>query len=201
LKTDELIRVLSTGIEEIKPAHNRRRSAVAAALGFAAALALSAGLLKLNPTLPRFAAFPMFWVREAFCLTLACAGTLIVSRLGRPGRILGLSPAFIAFPIAIMWILGTLALLDAEPLARLPLLLGHTARACPLLIALLALPPFAAFLWNLRRMAPTRPELAGAAYTLHCPEVAAPFIAVWYVLGMLIPTIAGAWCGPRLLRW
>jgi hypothetical protein len=62
-------------------------------------------------------------------------------------------------------------------------------------------------------MAPTRLRLAGAAgglaagaagalvYTLHCPELAAPFLASWYVLGMLIPTAAGALLGPRLLRW
>jgi len=29
----------------------------------------------------------------------------------------------------------------------------------------------------------------------------APFVAVWYVLGMLVPGMAGAIAGPRLLRW
>jgi hypothetical protein len=43
---------------------------------------------------------------------------------------------------------------------------------------------------------------AGAAvYALHCPELQAPFLAVWYVLGMAIPVAAGALLGPRLLRW
>ena len=44
---------------------------------------------------------------------------------------------------------------------------------------------------------------AGAAlvYCLHCPESTAPFIGLWYTLGMLIPAIAGALLGPRLLRW
>ena len=36
---------------------------------------------------------------------------------------------------------------------------------------------------------------------LHCPEPAAPFLAIWYLLGMLVPTAIGAWLGPRLLRW
>lgn len=31
--------------------------------------------------------------------------------------------------------------------------------------------------------------------------LATPFIATWYLLGMLIPTAIGAWLGPRLLRW
>ncbi|HWT72548.1 MAG TPA: NrsF family protein, partial [Oxalicibacterium sp.] len=38
-------------------------------------------------------------------------------------------------------------------------------------------------------------------YCLHCPELAAPFVGFWYVLGMLIPTAAGALLGPRVLRW
>ncbi len=58
-----------------------------------------------------------------------------------------------------------------------------------------------------------RPALAGACaglvaaalgtviYTLHCPEMQAPFLAVWYLLGILAPAAAGALVGPRLLRW
>jgi hypothetical protein len=38
-------------------------------------------------------------------------------------------------------------------------------------------------------------------YTLHCPEMTAPFLGIWYVLGMLIPTAVGAELGPSLLRW
>ena len=43
---------------------------------------------------------------------------------------------------------------------------------------------------------------AGASiYTLHCPEMDAPFIAVWYLSGILIPAIVGLVLGSRLLRW
>jgi hypothetical protein len=38
-------------------------------------------------------------------------------------------------------------------------------------------------------------------YSLHCPELAAPFIGIWYLSGILIPTMLGAWLGPWLLRW
>jgi hypothetical protein len=27
--------------------------------------------------------------------------------------------------------------------------------------------------------------------------MAAPFLAVWYLAGMALPTLAGAWLGPR----
>jgi hypothetical protein len=65
----------------------------------------------------------------------------------------------------------------------------------------------------LRGLAPTRPALAGAAagalaggvggavYALHCMELAAPFLAVWYVAGIVLPVVLGALLGPRLLRW
>jgi hypothetical protein len=65
----------------------------------------------------------------------------------------------------------------------------------------------------MRSAAPTRPAVAGAAagllagglgatvYTLHCPELAAPFIGVWYVLGMAIPAAIGAVAGWFLPRW
>ena len=77
----------------------------------------------------------------------------------------------------------------------------------------LSLPLFASTLWALKGLAPTRLALAGASagllsgalgalvYSLHCPESAAPFLAVWYVLGIAIPTLAGALLGPRVLRW
>ena len=72
---------------------------------------------------------------------------------------------------------------------------------------------YRANLWALRGAAPTRLAWAGAgagllagalgalAYALHCPEMAAPFLAVWYLAGMALPTLAGAWLGPRVLRW
>jgi hypothetical protein len=65
----------------------------------------------------------------------------------------------------------------------------------------------------LRSLAPTRLRLAGTAaglaagavgasvYQLHCPELAAPFLGTWYVLGILAPAALGALIGPRLLRW
>jgi len=80
-------------------------------------------------------------------------------------------------------------------------------------IALLSIPTFACVFWAIRGLAPTRLRLAGAAggllagsiatlvYSLHCPEMSVAFWAVWYVLGMLIPTAVGAVLGPRLLRW
>jgi hypothetical protein len=118
-------------------------------------------------------------------------------------------------PIAViaMSVLAVVTLVAASPQNRARLILGHTAGVCPFLIALVAAPLLIALLWVMRSLAPTRLRWAGAAsgfaagslgalvYTLHCPELAAPFLAIWYLLGMLIPAAIGAWLGPRLLRW
>jgi len=65
----------------------------------------------------------------------------------------------------------------------------------------------------MRGQAPTQLPLAGTAagllagtvgalvYCLHCPELQAPFVGTWYLVGMLIPGLFGALLGPRLLRW
>jgi hypothetical protein len=112
-----------------------------------------------------------------------------------------------------MWLLAAIVLALAPPAQRMALVLGQTALACPFLIALVSLPGFVAMFWLMRAWAPTRLRTAGAAagfsagalgalaYSLHCPEFAAPFLGVWYVLGMLIPAALGALAGPRWLRW
>ena len=38
---------------------------------------------------------------------------------------------------------------------------------------------------------------AACAYALACPEMQAPYVAVWYALGMALPAVAGAALG----RW
>ena len=155
----------------------------------------------------------MFWIREAFCAALALLGFAAVTRLARPGTRLGFVTAGIGTVVMVMWIFAATVLLTAPAQNRSHLLLGTTAGVCPFLIALVAAPLFFSFLWVLRELAPTRLRLAGAAagfaagslgalvYSLHCPELAAPFLGTWYLIGMLIPTALGAWFGPRLVRW
>ena len=83
--------------------------------------------------------------------------------------------------------------------------LPHQWFACPFYIALWSVPGFGATLWAMKGLAPTRLALAGgvgaAAYALYCNEMGAPFLAIWYPAGMLIPASIGALIGPYLLRW
>jgi len=190
-----------------------RRSVIGITAGALAALILVGGVLHMNRGLPREVSESAFWVRELYCASLGVLAVLCVARLGRPGTRLGLLPTGIAVVVLIMWILAAISLFSAASQSRVHLLLGTTFAVCPFLIAFISAPLFLAFLWILKDLAPTRLRWAGAAsgfasgsigalvYTLHCPELATPFIATWYLLGMLIPTAIGAWLGPRLLRW
>jgi hypothetical protein len=213
VKTEDLVSLLAAGVEPIDTRRTARRHWLVLAGGLLAAIAMTAGILRLNPALSHEVFEPMFWVRESYCVILGSLGLAAVTRLGRPGIRLGLVPAGIGAVVIITWILAVTVLLAAPPAKRGHLLLGDTAAVCPFLIALVAAPLFVAFTWVLRDLAPTRLRLAGAAggfaagsfgalaYSLHCPELTAPFIGVWYLLGMLIPTAIGALLGPRLMAW
>jgi hypothetical protein len=213
VKTDDLVSMLSTGAEPVDPKRVAWRYLLALGGGSLAALALMATTLKLNPALPQELSEPMFWVRETFCASLGVIGIVGITRLARPGRPLGLIPVGIALPVIAMWALAAVILLIAASPSRAELIFGRTSRVCPFLIAMIGAPPFFALVWALRGLAPTRLRLTGGtagfaagsigalAYSLHCPELAAPFIGIWYLLGITICATLGVWAGPRLLRW
>ncbi|MDM0067792.1 DUF1109 domain-containing protein [Variovorax sp. J31P207] len=213
MRTDQLVALLAADAAPV------RRRAVSRRLGVALAIALpvsSAWMLMaygVRRDLIEAMFWPMFWVRLLFGAGIALAGFVVVQRLARPGvRVRG-AWLGLAAPVLLIWLLALVALLSASVEERAALVMGHTWRSCAIDIAVVSLPMFAALLWALKGLAPTRPALAGAAagalaggagamvYALHCPELAAPYIAVWYVAGIALPVVAGALIGPRLLRW
>jgi len=213
MKTDDLIALLAQAPQAVP-----RRSA-ARRLGLAMALALPLAVLVmlldygLRAGLADSLRLAMAWLKILLPACVGVAAFVAVERLGRPG--VGATGAWIAMalPVLALWVLGLWVWLEAPPEARPALLWGSTWRTCALSIAAIGFPLFAGAFVVLRSLAPTRPALAGAAagalaggggaavYALHCPELAAPFLAVWYVLGMALPVAAGALLGPRLLRW
>jgi len=213
MKTDHLIHLLATDTVPVPRHAAATRLALALLVSVPASGLLMLSALGLNPALGQYASLPMFWVKFGMPLLMALAALRLVARLGKPGT--GTRPAWLAWaaPIGAMWALGLAAVWQA-PAAQWPeLVLSRTWRVCAENIAMLSVPAFLAAIWVLRGMAPVRPAWAGAGagalagavgatvYALHCPELAAPFIAIWYVLGMSLPVVAGAALGPRLLRW
>lgn len=214
MKTEELVDLLAGGGGAVEPVAATRRLAGAISLGLLGAAALMMMFLGVRDDLAHGATGDvMFWVKVAFAAAGALVAVIAVSRLSRPGARLASLPAVLAAPLVAVWVLAAFALINATPGTRAALVLGDSWLACPLGITLLSAPLFVAVLWAMKGLAPTRLALAGAAaglvsgtlgalvYALHCPEVAAPFIGTWYVVGMMIPTGVGALIGPRILRW
>ena len=213
MRTDDLIAMLSAGVEPVEANAVARRYTAALGWGAFGATLLMAILLGVRPDLHLAVRLPMFWVKVAYPLAIAAAGLLVVARLSRPGMPLRRAPVAMAVPVVVISLLAMLALGGAAPGERSELLYGNTLRYCLETIPLLSLPVLAAVAWAMKGLAPTRLALAGGAaglfagavgalvYSLHCPELAAPFIATWYTAGMLIPAAAGALLGPLVLRW
>lgn len=213
MKTDDLVALLARNAAPV-PAHPvGRRFAWGLAWGtLGAALLMLAGL-GLRADLAEAAHLPMFWVKFAVPGALALAALRAAERLARPGARLGHVGVAIALPLLLLWALGAGVLAQAAPEQRVALLLGETWKVCAVLIGLVSLPVFVAAFWVMKGLAPTRLTLAGAAagllagaigalvYAFHCPEMQAPFLATWYVLGMALPTGVGAALGHWLLRW
>ena len=213
MKTDDLVTMLATGAEPVEVDAMARRYAMAIGWGALGAMLLMAIMLGVRQDLGRAALEPMFWVKLGYVTCLAAAGLFALSRLSLPGLSLaGVAPT-LATPLFLIGLLAVIALSAANPLERPALLFGRTWKTCPIMIATLSVPLFVAVTWALRGLAPTRLSLAGGAagfasgaigaivYSLHCQEMGAPFLAIWYLLGVLIPTAIGALLGPRLLRW
>ena len=213
MKTDELITMLASGADAVDPLALRRRYALALGWSLAGTTVLMLTLLGARPDIAEAAHLMMFWMKLAFPAALLFGAMFATVRLSRPGARLGLVPLVIAAPVFAVWLFSAIVPLNAAPEDQHQLIFGNTWASCPLTIAALSVPMFGALIWTMKAFAPTRLAVAGAAagllagaggalvYALHCPEMAAPFLGIWYVLGMLIPAAIGAAIGSWALRW
>jgi hypothetical protein len=213
MKTDDLIAMLATGVAPVDAHAARKRFQTALVWGVVGALALMLSGYGLRHDLAQAAGLPMFWVKLAFPLAIAIPAVLLTLRLSRPGMPIGKLWTALPVPWLVIAALAIATLVPASPDERWPLVMGKTWMSCAFNIAWVSAPVLAGMLWALKGMAPTRPALAGACaglasaatgavvYALHCPEMQAPFLAVWYMLGMLVPTAVGAVVGAKWLRW
>ncbi|WP_414440098.1 DUF1109 domain-containing protein [Burkholderia sp. 22PA0106] len=213
MKTDDLISMLATGAPRVDRHAATKRFAVAIAAGVAGAFVLMLAVLGLRHDLAEIARTPLFWAKVALPLALAAGALATVAKLARPGARAARPGLLIAWPVLAVWLCAAVMLAGTPSGERLALVLGATWRVCPFAIAMLSAPGFVAIMAALRGLAPTRLALTGAVggllagalatlvYCLHCPEMGVPFWGVWYLLGMLVPTLVGAVIGPKVLRW
>lgn len=213
MKTDDLIAALALDTAPAPKGGVWIRWAVA----LTAAVAISLAAMKLGwgmrPDMHQAMRTSPFWMKTGYTLVLGLAGLLIVERAGRPGVRLGWGVGLAAAGLAVIGALAVRELMTLPMTAWRADMMGDSAHVCPWRILALSAPVFVIAMLVLRRMAPTRPAVAGAAagllagglgatvYGMHCTETAAAFTAVWYTLGMAMWPIIGALIGRRALRW
>jgi len=212
MRTDDLIAQLSSGLEPVKRGAVGRLLLGAAVLGILGSVALMLSLIGLRHDFARAIVSFGMWTKLVYTFVIAGLGFWLVERMGRPGAEMTRPLQLLAIPLLAILLLSVLQM--NAPSADMPrLVLGHSSRVCAFLVTMTALPTLAATFWALRKLAPTQLTVAGAGaglfagavgafvYSFHCTEGAAPFIAIWYTLGIAVVTALGAALGPRLLRW
>lgn len=213
MKTDDFVAMLANGVTAVPQHAAGRRIRLALLVAVPVSLAILFAGYGLRDDLRLVISLPMFWAKLLFPLCIAVSAFVTVLRLARPGVEIRRAWMGMVVPVLLVWAMATVAWFGMPMEERMPSLLGQSWRTCALSIVLIALPVFVATLLALRDLAPTRQTLAGAAagalaggvgaaiYALHCVELTVPFLAAWYVIGMMVPVLAGALLGRWLLHW
>lgn len=211
MKTEDLITTLSADTE--RPAGPDLLLPLALLAGALAEAALMLGLLGPRADLAAVLDDAALYLKPGLMAALTAAGLGLVLRMSRPGAGTGNWLAGIAaVAVALAALMGGEVL--RLPGSALPGALHHRmAMGCLATIVVLSVPIAAICFAVLRRGAPTRPGLCGAAagmtsaaaaatvFTLRCTGDSPLFYGTWYTVAILGVTAAGWVAGRRLLRW
>jgi len=213
MKTDDLIALMAVDAQKpVSPFPITRRLGPAALIGAVIALLALLAWLGLRD-MGEAVASTSYWMKTLYTAALAVTGFLIAERLARPGAKATRGLVALLAVFASMLCIAVVQLAATPPENMGEAFLGSTWDRCPWRIAALAIPGIALGLLGMRRLAPTRPALAGAGvglfaggiaatvYGLHCAETSATFTLIWYTGGVALSTVIGAIAGWRLLRW
>jgi hypothetical protein len=213
MRTDDLIRILSTNLEPVKHGQLRKTLAAALVIGGVAAFCLMLATLGVRPDLADGPHLPFLAAKLLFTLGLVGTGAAFLLGAMFPGRNGRKTFAFIFLPFLAIAVAGLAALALGGWSNWSGMLVGTGWAACLICIPLFAIIPFGALIFALRKAAPTNLKrtgaiagvvagaLGGAAYAFHCPDDSLPFVAVWYGAPILALAVIGATLGARLLRW
>ena len=214
MKTDDLIDLLAKDAAPPSGGGVPGRLAMACGLAAMGALALLLVWLGLRPDLHMAMRTGAFWMKAGYTLWVAGAGFVMTAAAARPGGAPGrLARMALVGEVVVIAGLALIDLVLTPAGNRHAAWMGNSAMVCPWRILIISAPAFAAIVWGMRALAPTRLALAGAAagvlaggigatiYGLYCQETAAMFVATWYTLGLAGCAGIGALLGPRLLRW
>lgn len=215
MHSDLLIERLASDLRPVRCGAVPRHLVPALAGGALLAALLAGAALGFRKDMDAALASPMLWIKLGYALALAAIALAAAMRLARPeARTPGLWLAAAAMlPVLVLAGLAMGEMMRTPAADWQALWLGGSWRECPLRIVAVSVPVFLLLAVALRRLAPTRLALAGAAaglasgavataiYAFHCGEASAVFVLCWYTLGIALAAGLGALAGPRLLRW
>jgi hypothetical protein len=213
MRTEDLIERLAADLKPIPRGALHKRVLKAVSIGTLITFAIVALVYGLREDFVLALERLDFWRKLAFTLSVALLGFAAVVQTSRPAAKVTARALWLLAPFALIACLALIELAPLPPAQRRAAWLGQTAMSCPWSILLLSTPVLIALLLCMRRLAPSRPTIAGFAagiasggfaatmYGLHCPEWAASFVATWYALGILASGMLGAVAGSRVLRW
>jgi hypothetical protein len=176
-------------------------------------MAFVVSLLGLRPDLSHAALGFPFWMKWGYTISIGVIAAIATIHFARPDADRPRWLWSLALPVSLLAGLAVNQLLTTPAGDWTALWQGQSWHVCTIKVAALSMPVFAGLMIAFRAFAPTRLRLTGAAaglaaggcaatlYGLHCPEVSALFILVWYSLGMMAAAAIGALTGPKLLRW
>jgi hypothetical protein len=211
MRTDQLIdRLADQPTQGPAPATTL---AGALGLGVAVSFVVMLAWLRLRPDLIAAATTAAFWMKLVYAAATATIAFLVAEHLSRPTGSVRPSALLVVLPLLVLLGFALIQLGSAAQADRMHLLMGNSWTVCPGRIIVLSLPILGVVFAAFRRLAPTNLAAAGVAagllagaagtvvYALHCDESAAPFVVVWYTLGMASVGLLGGLLGRPLLRW
>lgn len=213
MKTEDLIEMLSKNVEPVDRRQVVREIVAALMIGTAAAVGAAVIMGGVRADISDVRTLAFLASKLVFAIAIVAVGSALLLRLARPGGEARTRVAPLAWPFVGITALAAVSLITAPVWHWHKMALGEGWLECLLSIPLIAIVPFAAVIWAVRRMAPTNLMRAGAlaglvaggisaaGYALHCTDDSLPFIALWYAGSIGLCALAGAVLGPRLLRW
>ncbi len=210
---DQLLDRLVGGLRPVR----RRRpgiEAIAVAGLCAVELALLLGLGFARPDMPMAMGLPSFWWKLGSLGVIAASGTvtaiLSLDPAASPGSGLRRLLALVALCLLCGWCIDASRPGLAGLLVRLD---WHDGVACVTKMVVLSLAPLLGLGLLMRRAAPTQPggtslavglsagALGAFVFVFACPHDDPFYVAVWYLVGCGLVTLAARSLLPMLTRW
>lgn len=213
MRTEQLIDILGANVEPVDRGQLPRAVLISVGVGLVAAVITIAAVLGVRSDLDQSRSVAFLLLKLVFTLAVVVPASLHLFKLARPGGEYTTRLALVALPFIAIWVVAAINLAAAPYSNWQTMLLGQEWRKCLVSIPLIAIMPFAAIVWAMRKAAPTDLTRAGSvaglvaggvsatAYAIHGTGDSLPYIALWYGSTIALCALMGAIFGSRLLRW